>query len=65
MRGAGRTGDGSVDFGGAEQAAEKPVGTVILRSPRRRGIPHSLENTQNEILRFAQDDSISEFFRRL
>jgi len=51
--------------GGALQAAEKPVGTVILRSPRRRRISHCLENTQSEILRFAQDDSIGGFFRSL
>jgi hypothetical protein len=50
---------------GASQAAEKPVGTVILRSRRRRRISHCLENTQSEILRCAQDDSIGRFFSSL
>jgi alanyl-tRNA synthetase len=43
--------------GGAKQAAEKLVGTVILRSRRRRRISHRVENTQGEIFRSAQDDS--------
>jgi len=30
--------------------------TVILRSRRRRRISHRLEDTQSEILRFAQND---------
>ena len=51
--------------GGALQAAEKLVGTVILRSSRRRRISHCLENAQSEILRCAQDDSIIGFFRSL
>ena len=45
----------------ALQAAEKLVGTVILRSRRRRRISHCLENTQSEILRSAQDDSLRGF----
>jgi hypothetical protein len=43
--------------GGALQAAEKRVGTVILRSRRRRRISHCLDNAHSEILRSAQDDS--------
>ena len=38
-----------VGKGGVLQAAEKPVWPVIPRSRRRRGISHSLENTQGEI----------------
>ncbi len=49
----------------AEQAAEKPVGTVILRSRRRRRISYFHENAQSEILRYAQDDSWEAFFRSL
>ena len=37
--------------GMAQQAAEKPVGTVILRSRRRRRISYCHENAQSEILR--------------
>ena len=48
--------------GGALQAAEKLVNTVILRSRRRRRISHCLENTRSEILRSAQDDSMGGFF---
>ena len=48
-----------------KQAAEKLAGTVILRSRRRRRISHCVENIQSEILRFAQDDSLEEFFRSL
>ena len=56
-------------MGGTKKAAEKPVGTVILRSRRRRRISHCHENAQSEILRavcpewqgeilrFAQNDS--------
>jgi hypothetical protein len=50
---------------GLKQAAEKLIGTVILRSRRRRRISHCLENTQSEILRCAQNDSIVGFFRSL
>jgi len=49
----------------AKQAAEKLAVTVILRSRRRRRISHCLENTQSEILRCAQDDSLEGFFRSL
>ena len=48
-----------------QQAAEKPVGTVILRSRRRRRIAHCVENTQCEILRFAQNDISRGLFRTL
>ena len=48
----------------ALEAAEKLVGTVIL-SRRRRRISHWVENTQSEILRSAQDDSLEGFFRSL
>jgi hypothetical protein len=47
------------------QAAEKLVGPVILRSRRRRRISHCVENTQSEILRFAQNDNTEAFFRSL
>jgi len=47
----------------ASQAAEKPFGTVILRSRRRRRISYFHENAQGEILRYAQDDSWEAFFR--
>ncbi|MGO8736638.1 MAG: hypothetical protein ACLQVM_28040, partial [Terriglobia bacterium] len=40
-------------------------GRAILRSRRRRRISHCLENTQSEILRFAQNDSVEGFFRSL
>ncbi|MGO8732099.1 MAG: hypothetical protein ACLQVM_04815 [Terriglobia bacterium] len=50
---------------GALQAAEKLLRAVILRSRRRRRISHCLENTQSEILRFAQNDSVEGFFRSL
>ena len=45
-----------------QQAAEKPVGTVIPRSRRRRGISHCHENAQSEILRSGLDDSFGGFF---
>ena len=50
---------------GVLQAAEKLVGPVIPRSPRRRGISHCLENTQSEIPRSARNDSLEGFFRSL
>ena len=49
--------------GGALQAAEKPVGTVILRSPRRRSLSHCLENTQSESLRVVYPERQSEILR--
>ena len=47
------------------QPAEKPLEAVILRSRRRRRISHCRKNTQGEILRFAQNDSLEAFFRSL
>jgi hypothetical protein len=51
--------------GGALQAAEELESAVISEEQRRRRISQCLENTQSEILRFAQDDSIGGFFRSL
>jgi hypothetical protein len=54
----------------AKQAAEKPVGTVILTSPPflladDEGSPQLLDSTTAEILRSAQNDSLEAFFRSL
>jgi hypothetical protein len=47
------------------QAAEKLVGAVILRSRRRRRISYVHENAQGEILRFAQNDRWEVLLRSL
>jgi hypothetical protein len=48
-----------------EQVAEKVSEYVILRSCRRRRISQGVNLTDAEILRFAQNDTASEFFSSL
>ena len=49
----------------ALQVAEELLKRCHSEEQQRRRISHGLENTQNEILRCAQDDSILGFFRSL
>jgi hypothetical protein len=48
-----------------EQAPEKVSEYVILRSCRRRRISQGVNITDAEILRFAQNDTASNFFNSL